>query len=158
MAEARPPDKLRCPCCGEPRPVAETPLLRAEAEWPAPGAFAILWPPGWSVEAARGGRLQWACTHCIRSGRALEGRPALQTWCDFAPYFAFIDAGLTCADCGGSFVFAAAEQRYWYEVLKFWVQSRPKQCLPCRCARRARRRKAREEQARRWEVDGRPRP
>jgi hypothetical protein len=43
-------------------------------------------------------------------------------------------------DCGQRFVFAAAEQRFWYETLQFWVQSRPKRCIPCRRARRARRR------------------
>jgi hypothetical protein len=123
MEKAQSPDKLRCPCCGESQPVAETPLLRAEAEWLATGAFDDRRPPGWSVEAA-----------------------ALQTWCDFTPYFAFIDARLTCRDCGRSFVFSAAEQRYWYETLKSWVQSRPKQCLACRRVRRARRREAREEQ------------
>lgn len=149
MAMARPPDKLRCPCCGKSRPVAGTPLLRAEAEWLATGAFDDRRPPGWSVEAAREGRLQWACSHCIREGLALEGRPALQTWCDFEPYFAFIDAKLTCQDCGRSFVFSAAEQRHWYETLKFWVQSRPKQCLACRRVRRAQRREARKQQDRR---------
>ena len=60
MAKARPPDELRCPCCGESRPIAATPLLRAEADWRATGAFDDLRAPGWSVEAAREGRLQWA--------------------------------------------------------------------------------------------------
>lgn len=149
MAKDQPSDKLRCPCCGKPRPVTDTTLLRAEAEWLATGAFDARRPPGWSVEAAREGRLQWACSHCIRAGLALEGHPALQTWCDYDPYFAFIDAKLMCEDCGQSFVFSATEQRHWYEMLKFWVQSRPKQCLPCRRIRRARRRETREEQARR---------
>ena len=153
MAKAPPPAKLQCPCCGKPRPVAGTTLLRAEAEWLATGAFDARRPPGWSVEAARAGQLQWACSHCIDAGLALEGHPALQTWCDYNPYFAFIDAKLACEDCGQSFVFPAAEQRHWYETLKFWVQSRPKQCLPCRRIRRARRREAREEQARHQGTD-----
>lgn len=41
--------------------------------------------------------------------------------------------------CGKGFVFSAKEQRYWYEQLKFWVQSVPKQCPTCR--RKIRRRK-----------------
>ena len=85
MAKAPPPAKLQCPCCGKPRPVAGTTLLRAEAEWLATGASDARRPPGWSVEAAREGRLQWACSHCIRAGLALEGHPALQTWCDYNP-------------------------------------------------------------------------
>ena len=146
MAKAQYPDKLLCPCCGKRRQVADTTLLRAEADWLASGAFDSRRPPGWSVEAAQAGDLQWACAHCIRAGRALEGHPALQTWCDFNPYFAYIDAELRCEDCGQAFVFAAAEQRYWYETLKFWVQSRPKQCITCR---RARRREAGEQRTRR---------
>jgi hypothetical protein len=153
MARAQQPDKLRCPCCGKSRSVADTTLLRAEAEWLATGAFDVRRQPGWSVEAARDGELQWACSHCLRAGRALEGHPALQTWCDYNPYFAFMDAELRCEDCGRSFVFAATEQRYWYETLEFWVQSRPKQCIECRRARRARRREAREGQARRQGTD-----
>lgn len=97
-------------------------------------------PPGWSVEAAQTGELQWACIPCFEAGRALEGQPALQTWCDFEPYFSFVDVDLRCEDCGQLFVFAATEQRHWYETLKFWVQSRPKQCPECRKTRRQRRR------------------
>jgi uncharacterized protein (TIGR02996 family) len=139
-------ERLRCPRCGNRCTVANTNLLRAEAEWLATGAFDTRRPPAWAVEAARAGELQWACDNCIREGRALEGHPALQTWCDYNPYFAFIDTELRCEDCQEQFVFAATEQRYWYETLKFWVQSRPKQCIPCRRARRARRRAAREQQ------------
>lgn len=149
MANAKQPDKLLCPCCGERRSVADTRLLQAEAEWQATGAMDIRRPPGWSVEEARVGQCQWACVRCFDAGRALEGHPARQTWCDHSPYFAYIDAELRCEDCGERFVFVAAEQRFWYETLKFWVQSRPKQCIPCRAARRAKRRAAREEQVRR---------
>jgi hypothetical protein len=136
VAKVEQPDKLRCPCCGKWRDVADTNLLRAENDWLATGAFDVRRPPGWSVKAARAGKLQWACRHCIKAGRALVGRPALQTWCDFDPYFAFIDTQIQCEDCGLAFVFAASEQQYWYETLKFYLQSRPKQCVACRRARR----------------------
>ncbi len=149
MAKAKKADKLLCPCCGNRRSVADTRLLQAEAAWLATGAMDSRRPSGWSVEAARANDLKWACVLCFEAGRALEGHPALQTWCDNNPYFAFIDAELRCEDCGQTFVFAAVEQRFWYETLKFWVQSRPKQCIPCRRARRARSRAAREEQVRR---------
>lgn len=153
MAKAGQPDKLLCPCCGMPRPVADTPLLRAEAEWRATGAIDTRRAPGWSVEAAQARDLQWACDRCIHAGRALLGHPAVQTWCDFNPYFAFIDVKVPCEDCGEAFIFSGAEQQHWYETLKFWVQSRPKQCLVCRRARRARRREAREARARREGTD-----
>jgi len=93
-------------------------------------------PPGWSVEEARKGRLQWACAYCVEQGRALIARPWIQTFCDALPYFAYYDRTLTCTDCQTSFVFSAREQQYWYETLMFWVQSRPKQCPACRRKRR----------------------
>jgi hypothetical protein len=142
-------ERLTCPVCCQPRIVAETTLLEREADWSATGAFSVHRPPGWSVEAARSEQMQWACIQCFEAGRALEGHPAEQTFCDMNPYFAFVDAGLRCHDCGCLFIFAATEQRFWYETMKFWVQSRPKQCIRCRRARRAKSRAAREEQARR---------
>lgn len=60
----------------------------------------------------------------------------MQQWCDHNPYFAFIDVELPCNRCGNVFLFSAKEQQHWYETLQFWVQSRPKQCLPCRRALR----------------------
>ncbi|WP_420841919.1 zinc-ribbon domain containing protein [Fimbriiglobus ruber] len=52
----------------------------------------------------------------------------------------------TCEDCKQPFVFTASEQQFWYETLKFWVQSHPKQCISCRRVRRAKRSTARDEQ------------
>lgn len=43
-----------------------------------------------------------------------------------------MDASFPCARCGGEFPFTASEQRTWYEEYGFWVDSRPKHCLPCR--------------------------
>ncbi len=53
-----------------------------------------------------------------------------------APYLAYSDIGHRCSDCGEKFVFTKHEQRFWYEELGFWVQSRPKQCVACRQKRR----------------------
>lgn len=44
----------------------------------------------------------------------------------------YIDAEFACQRCGESFVFTAEEQRFWYEELKFYVDSLPQQCQPCR--------------------------
>lgn len=96
-------------------------------------------PPGWSLREALAGRLAWACPRCVKQGRAIEGHPARQTFLDWLPYFAYFDERRRCDDCGATYVFGAAEQQYWYETLRFWVQSRPKQCLPCRRFRRNRR-------------------
>ncbi|WP_165422817.1 zinc-ribbon domain containing protein [Ktedonosporobacter rubrisoli] len=92
------------------------------------------------MSAARTGRLQWACEECLKAGRAIEGQPWNQTFCDYEPYLAYFDRTVTCQDCLNPFVFQAREQLYWYERLKFYVQSFPKHCLSCRRKRRAKRR------------------
>ena len=44
----------------------------------------------------------------------------------------YLDATFCCFRCGRSFVFSADEQRYWYEELKFHVDSKAKHCGECR--------------------------
>lgn len=44
----------------------------------------------------------------------------------------YIDAAFHCAQCRKSFVFTASEQQFWYEELKFYVDSRAKHCQECR--------------------------
>jgi hypothetical protein len=131
---------LVCPCCHQVRTVDETDLLEKERS-----AIGLNLEAGWSIKAAGDGTLQWACRHCIETSKAIEGRPLEQTFCDCPAYLAYYDVTLKCEDCREAFTFSAAEQQFWYETLKFWVQSRPKQCAPCRKARRARRRSKREE-------------
>ena len=135
-SKKKPKDRLTCPCCGKSRSIDATPLLQVETELCYKNGDPWQRLAGWSVTSARSGFLQWACNRCIQSGRALRGNPAVQTYCDDEPYFAYYDVTLRCHDCGQDFVFAAAEQQFWYEQLKFWVQSRPKQCVVCRRARR----------------------
>lgn len=128
---------VKCPCCGKDRNVRQnTPLLNLESilrrEQKDPWQRSL----GWSVEEARRGKLQWACSPCIVASRAIEAKPWLQKFCDFLPYFAYYDVELICACCERLFKFDAREQQFWYEELKFWVQSRPKHCVTCRKLRR----------------------
>ncbi len=44
----------------------------------------------------------------------------------------YIDAAFCCSRCGQGFVFRADEQKFWYEALKFWIDSIPRQCAKCR--------------------------
>ncbi len=44
-----------------------------------------------------------------------------------------IDATVPCARCKDLFCFSAEEQKRWYEVLGFYVDSFPSHCLGCRC-------------------------
>ena len=129
--------KLVCPCCGVSRgQQAKQALLDIESECQRHKVNAWWGSEGWSVQAATSGSLQWACPTCLKRSLALPGKPWLQRWCDFSPYFAFFDVKLTCEDCNNEFVFSAYEQQFWYEKLQFWVQSRPKQCQECRKAQR----------------------
>lgn len=44
----------------------------------------------------------------------------------------YVDAEFRCARCHDPFVFAAGEQRGWYEELGFHTDSLPKRCPRCR--------------------------
>lgn len=146
MAKSRKLPKVTCPSCKKPRNVVDsTPLLEQENELCQQNADPCDRSEGWSVDAAESGRLQRACNRCLKDGKAIRGCPAVQTFCDYEPYFAYFEIELRCEDCEQKFVFSAREQRFWYEQRKFWVQSRPKQCVSCR---RIRRQRAAEQRAR----------
>jgi hypothetical protein len=129
--------KCRCPCCGDSialKPSAAP--LRQELELVGTRT-ALTWSdPGWSLSTRPA--VRWACDRCLRDGRALPGNPARQTYLDYPPYLAYFDAPVRCQNCNQIFVFKAAEQRFWYEVRAFWVQSWPTRCAPCRALRRRR--------------------
>lgn len=129
-------EKATCPCCGKAR--STEPLARQEALLDRHGRTPWGCTAGWAIGTARSGRLQWACDGCLRAGRALVANAWKQTFCDHPPRLAYFDQTLRCAACGERFVFAAAEQRFWFETLGFWVQSTPRQCSSCRRARRQR--------------------
>ncbi len=78
------------------------------------------------------GRFQWACDECLNSGKALIGKPESQLYCDFDPYLVYIDMEKVCEKCDQDYLFRKEEQKYWYETLQFWVQSKPKHCSKCR--------------------------
>ena len=61
----------------------------------------------------------------------LPGEAKLQN-CSVMPVTQHIGICLKCHKCGGIFQFTASEQRHWYEVFKFWIDSIPKNCLDCR--------------------------
>lgn len=90
----------------------------------------------WIVESAQNGTLQWACRECLGEENVTQGRPWLQSFTDSPPHLAYFDKVYGCELCGQRYVFSAQEQRFWYEELKFWVNTRPKQCADCRRLRR----------------------
>jgi hypothetical protein len=53
------------------------------------------------------------------------------------PKYFYVDEPRKCIQCGRMFVFRAAEQKYWYETLKFNFSSLPVRCPTCRRLRRS---------------------
>ncbi len=56
--------------------------------------------------------------------------------CHVPKYF-YVDEARSCLQCGERFTFRAAEQKHWYETLKFNFRAVPVRCLACRRRRRS---------------------
>jgi hypothetical protein len=70
---------------------------------------------------------------------AVRGNVRNQRYCPacHVPKYFYVDEERTCLQCGRVFCFRAAEQKYWYETLKFNFRSVPVRCLACRRQRRS---------------------
>ena len=44
----------------------------------------------------------------------------------------YIAMHILCENCREQFCFSENEQKHWYEELRFWIDSVPKQCPRCR--------------------------
>src|SRR3954469_7090950 len=55
----------------------------------------------------------------------------------YSPLFWYQDREFVCKDCGGSELWTAAAQRWWYEEAKGPIYSQAVRCRACREARRA---------------------
>jgi hypothetical protein len=58
----------------------------------------------------------------------------------------YTDLPFACAGCGKEEIWAATQQKWWYEVAKGYVYSTAKYCRPCRRKEQARRAEARSRQ------------
>jgi hypothetical protein len=69
---------------------------------------------------------------------AVRGNVRKQLFCPMChvPRYFYVDMDRVCVQCGVRFVFRAAEQKHWYETLKFYFDSVPTRCLACRRKRR----------------------
>lgn len=122
------PAKAVCPCCGKERGEAQLRKIlgRKYVAWNGTSVIEIGWLSSWLRN--------WACDVCVKEGKASMGNPDAQRYCDYTPYFMYVDRPATCRSCGKGFIFSRSEQKYWYETLRFWVQSHPVRCAPCRRA------------------------
>lgn len=69
---------------------------------------------------------------------AIRGDVRKQEFCRMChvPKYFYVDVPRRCIQCGADFVFAAAEQKRWYETYKFHFDSIATRCLACRRKRR----------------------
>ncbi len=77
----------------------------------------------------------WACDPCLIGKRAILANPNSQTYC-WNPHYAYFDTTIECHKCNNKFTFSKEEKKYWYENLKFWIESVPINCVDCRKATR----------------------
>lgn len=70
---------------------------------------------------------------------AIRGDITRQIYCCDKPRYAYVDEHRSCVQCDTEFVFAATEQKYWYETLQFRLDSVAIRCGPCRRQRRSHR-------------------
>lgn len=129
------PKKIHCPCCQEEVGVEDEKHLLHQTLGRMVDSWGGLLPI--KREYLERGIYQWACDNCLATGKAIKADWKEQVYCDHNPYLAYFDIQKECSDCHNSYIFEKKEQLFWYEVLKFWVQSEPKQCPSCRKKRRA---------------------
>lgn len=79
----------------------------------------------------------WACDDCLQSGRAIAADATKVNVSMGMPFAAYVDRPFRCEDCHADSMFSAAEQKHWFETLRFLIWVYPKQCAACRTKRRA---------------------
>lgn len=122
---------LECPCCKREISPAFLKNLFKQIE-SLEARHSIWWAENADKIIKEISKFQWACDSCLQSGKAVIAHPEKQTFCDHPPFLAYFDSSKICSTCKEYFIFSAKEQAFWYETLKFWVQSEAKNCLICR--------------------------
>lgn len=122
---------LKCPCCLSQISPSHLNILFKQVE-SLESKHAIWWARDADKILQNIDRFQWGCDTCLHSRKAIIATPEKQTFCDTPPYLVYFDKELTCSTCNKFFNFSAKEQFFWYETLKFWVQSEAKDCPACR--------------------------
>src|SRR5262249_10185870 len=68
---------------------------------------------------------------------AVRGDITRQVYCCDTPRYFYVDEPRTCVQCRRPFVFGAAEQKFWYETMRFNFASTAVRCVECRRQRRS---------------------
>jgi len=108
-----------CPCCNTAR--HRTEIKEAITEMERVGG----------ADNFINSQFDWACDLCLNSKKAIKANPSLQNYC-WNPHYAYFDSNLICQSCKTPFTFNIKEKQFWFESLKFWIDSSPVNCLDCR--------------------------
>ncbi len=73
----------------------------------------------------------WACDVCLEDAKVIKANPSIQNY-SWNPHYAYYDSQLKCKNCNSDFIFGKEEKKYWFESLKFWIDSVPIHCVNCR--------------------------
>lgn len=73
----------------------------------------------------------WACDKCLESKKAITANYKVH-FNGGESNLAYFDTKLNCNTCQKKFIFAKEEKKYWYENLKFHIDSSPVNCADCR--------------------------
>jgi len=119
----------KCPCCGIEKHRTEVRQAISILEKIARQEYKHYKELGFGVGV--NDDYEWACDECLASKKAIEANPGLQNYC-LHPHIAYSDVTFNCNTCGNDFIFSKEEKKFWYENLKFWIDSRPNNCVDCR--------------------------
>lgn len=73
----------------------------------------------------------WACDECFQTKKAIKSIPVVIETSGYPP-LAYFDSPKECNTCKTDFIFSKEEQKFWYENLKFTIDSTAKNCVACR--------------------------
>lgn len=74
----------------------------------------------------------FACDVCLESDLAFLANIKEQNNSHYNTIYAYYNSEYNCRTCNTDFIFYGKEKRFWYEVLKFRVDSKPMHCVSCR--------------------------
>jgi hypothetical protein len=88
-------------------------------------------------------------SNAVRCNAALLAPTTSYSIADFYSRGYYLDKPFTCIDCGKSEVWAATQQKWWYEIAKGDIQTTAVRCRNCR-----RKERERKNEARRIHLEG----
>jgi len=123
----------KCPCCNKEKHRTEMKMVIAQKEQLDRASYGKYYKE-LDIDTYGGfidSNFDWACDACLESKKAVKANPNTQNYCWY-PYYAYFDLSINCKTCKSEFVFSKEEKKFWFESLKFWIDSEPVNCVTCR--------------------------